>query len=318
MPKFGKNAVLQVLGGGAAGAPLSASSLFFSGLPNVALVPQTMTPTGGTLPYGFVGAGLPAGVVIGAASGIISGTPTASGNTTATITVTDAAGTIINVSVFFVIAVATFSDNLQPPDQPHFIGNSWVTSQLDGGINDNAASLATRMNRVGSGLNLACNGGGSSIYQAVMFPMALAWDQIVTKSIAVQATLVSDTSTGGGGAANGVLAGLLAFCSPNSVNGYFCQRNFVTLNKVRVYRDVITQTQITNDFTLNANDVLRMEVRAAPTQNEITLLINGVVQQVAIDNNAARPTTGISGMSWFGAFVGAAVQVWKDFSLTTL
>ncbi|MBL8234113.1 MAG: putative Ig domain-containing protein [Bryobacterales bacterium] len=52
---------------------------------------QTLQATGGTAPLTWSATGLPAGLIVSAA-GVISGTPTASGQFTATVTVTDAAG----------------------------------------------------------------------------------------------------------------------------------------------------------------------------------------------------------------------------------
>jgi prepilin-type N-terminal cleavage/methylation domain-containing protein len=52
----------------------------------------TVTGTNGTTPYSWSASGLPAGLTIGAASGTISGTPTAAGTYNITVTLTDLAG----------------------------------------------------------------------------------------------------------------------------------------------------------------------------------------------------------------------------------
>ena len=52
------------------------------------------TATGGILPYTWSATGLPVGLSIDAASGLISGTPQATCNCSGTVTVTDANGSI--------------------------------------------------------------------------------------------------------------------------------------------------------------------------------------------------------------------------------
>ncbi|MET9361694.1 putative Ig domain-containing protein [Streptomyces sp. NPDC006632] len=58
---------------------------------------------GGTGPYAFTAANLPAGLTVGAATGVISGTPTTWGSRSATLTVTDAAGKKASVTVTFTV-----------------------------------------------------------------------------------------------------------------------------------------------------------------------------------------------------------------------
>ncbi|MET3725955.1 putative Ig domain-containing protein [Sphingomonas trueperi] len=65
------------------------------GLPNGAVgadYNQTITVTGGAAPYSFTAAGLPAGLIVNAATGVISGAPTTAGSYNVTISVTDAHG----------------------------------------------------------------------------------------------------------------------------------------------------------------------------------------------------------------------------------
>ncbi|MEU9098426.1 putative Ig domain-containing protein [Streptomyces sp. NPDC048361] len=58
---------------------------------------------GGTGPYTFTAANLPAGLTIGSTTGVVSGTPTAWGSRNATLTVTDAAGRKASVAVAFTV-----------------------------------------------------------------------------------------------------------------------------------------------------------------------------------------------------------------------
>ncbi len=64
-----------------------------------------ISATGGVGPYSYVGSGLPGGLSLSAAGGI-SGTPTAAGQFTLTVTVTDSKGTIASGKFAFTIAPA--------------------------------------------------------------------------------------------------------------------------------------------------------------------------------------------------------------------
>ncbi|WP_172890760.1 putative Ig domain-containing protein [Actinoplanes derwentensis] len=66
---------------------------------------KTLTATGGTAPYRWTATGLPAGLSIDAASGVISGTPTAAGTQTVKVTVTDTDGITGTVSFSFATGV---------------------------------------------------------------------------------------------------------------------------------------------------------------------------------------------------------------------
>ncbi|MEV1092816.1 putative Ig domain-containing protein [Streptomyces microflavus] len=62
-----------------------------------------LTATGGTAPYTFGATGLPAGLTVNPATGLISGSPTAWGFRNAVLTVTDAAGKSARVNVSFTV-----------------------------------------------------------------------------------------------------------------------------------------------------------------------------------------------------------------------
>jgi hypothetical protein len=64
-----------------------------SPLPNAAIgaaYSQTLQATGGATPYTWSATGLPAGLQVDSATGILSGTPTVGGTSTISVTVTDA------------------------------------------------------------------------------------------------------------------------------------------------------------------------------------------------------------------------------------
>jgi hypothetical protein len=64
----------------------------------------TPTAAGGRTPYGWSGAGLPAGLAVDPATGAVTGTPTAPGSFTAHLSVTDATTTKVTVDVPITVA----------------------------------------------------------------------------------------------------------------------------------------------------------------------------------------------------------------------
>ncbi|MHB1700421.1 MAG: beta strand repeat-containing protein [Acidobacteriaceae bacterium] len=71
---------------------INAPSTMPTGLVNYAYAATTITATGGTTPVTWSAAGLPAGMSINATTGVIGGTPTIAGSSTATVTATDSGG----------------------------------------------------------------------------------------------------------------------------------------------------------------------------------------------------------------------------------
>jgi hypothetical protein len=59
---------------------------------NTAYTPTTLTATGGLTPYNWTATGLPTGMTLAAATGVLSGTPTVSGPFTVNVTLTDSSG----------------------------------------------------------------------------------------------------------------------------------------------------------------------------------------------------------------------------------
>ncbi|RKS72798.1 hypothetical protein CLV35_3049 [Motilibacter peucedani] len=68
-----------------------------------AITPLTVVASGGTAPYAWTAAGLPAGLAI-SADGVISGTPSAAGTSSVTVTATDSTGASGSATFDFVVA----------------------------------------------------------------------------------------------------------------------------------------------------------------------------------------------------------------------
>ncbi|AQP45255.1 hypothetical protein RPIT_10990 [Tessaracoccus flavus] len=85
-----------------------------------------------SLPLTYSATGLPAGVSINPSTGVISGTPTGHGVSTATVTVTDAAGNTASTTVRFTIAATAYEFvPTAPYTKPgvHFVnGRQWLTT----------------------------------------------------------------------------------------------------------------------------------------------------------------------------------------------
>src|SRR5262249_31606596 len=74
------------------GGPLTLADLALGDTTVGAAYTKSVSATGGTMPYKFAATGLPAGITITEGTGALSGTATAAGDSSVTVTVTDAAG----------------------------------------------------------------------------------------------------------------------------------------------------------------------------------------------------------------------------------
>ena len=90
---------------------------------DAAITPFTVSATGGVTPFTWSATGLPAGLSIDPASGVVSGTPTAQGATSVTVTVTDAGSRT---------GSATFTITVTPPgiNIPDANLRAWLNANL--------------------------------------------------------------------------------------------------------------------------------------------------------------------------------------------
>jgi hypothetical protein len=127
-----------------------------NGVVNVAYGGATVAATGGTTPYIWSATGLPAGLTINAATGVISGTPTSQGTSTASVTVKDAGNPQLTTSASLSITIGTTPVISTQSPLPNGVVNSaysttvaatggatpytWSATGLPAGLSINASS----------------------------------------------------------------------------------------------------------------------------------------------------------------------------------
>jgi prepilin-type N-terminal cleavage/methylation domain-containing protein len=94
---------------------------------------RTFTVTGGTAPYTWTATGLPAGLSLAAATGVVSGTPTTVGSGTVTLTVTDRFGQTASQAFTWTVPALTYA-GFTPPATTHGVAISAVTLTASGGV----------------------------------------------------------------------------------------------------------------------------------------------------------------------------------------
>lgn len=107
------------------GVPASVTSV-----ENAALSPFTISATGGTTPYTFSAIGLPTGVSIDIDTGIVSGTPTQSGEFDVSFEVVDADSTLVTGASLFHITsdiVVNVATTFEVPRQQFFVVGQKIT-----------------------------------------------------------------------------------------------------------------------------------------------------------------------------------------------
>lgn len=285
--------IINMQSGGKKGGPsLSATALFFSGIDNVALTPQTVVPTGGVAPYSFASVNFPAGVTVNAGTGVVSGTPANFGNTTnASVTVTDASLHTFSVPIFFNVFQGTFADSFARADQPFVVGDLWGYSPLaqSTAVGPN---IAASLNVVSSALQVSiCSSNGQN--QMLLYPIVVDWPQCFTNHAQYAQLAISADNSGG---ANFAFNGPAVMFNVNRSTGYYIQTNNTGAgNALLKYiigssnggAESNLDTNSNTGYTFALGDILRIEAYPnTPVANQTTIkhYRNGVLQNTVIDS----------------------------------
>jgi hypothetical protein len=205
-----------------------------------------------------------------------------------------------------------FADNLQPADQPFIYGNQWFCCQYQfGGVTGVSDQLAARVNRAGAGLQITGGGGGSIIFRCMGIPRPLSFLQVDGHNQFAQVTIVSDTSAG----VNDNTVGIGVYMQSNQSTLYSLMKNPQgTTAGIGILKSVGgADTLLGGIHAVNANDVMRLEVRTAAGVNTLKALINGVVVETQTDNQLIPPG-GMPGLHILACFTGGQVTTFANFS----
>lgn len=325
--------VINLQGGKGISKPaLTATALFFSGIDNVALTPQTVTPSGGTAPYSFTGVNLPAGITVDAGTGVVSGTPTTPGVTTnASVTVTDSSGVpkTFSCPVFFDIVVGSFSDTFNRSDQPFYVGNLWAIMPLQDSTVI-GANIPLGINVAGSpgqlNLQIISSTGAN---RTILFPITVDWSTVFSGHAQWSECKLNADNTNVGLAQIGSTGPCVLF-NANAETGYIIVTNTIqgVSNVVGKYSVVKVNgggapTTINNNagagFSYAIGDVLRIEgYPNTPVAGQTTIksYVNGVLKSTDIDSSSPY-SSGVFGID--DQFTSNSVtQSWQNYSGGTL
>ncbi|NYF90957.1 beta strand repeat-containing protein [Tunturibacter empetritectus] len=187
----------------AAIAPLSITSTTFAGATSTQPYTTTLSATGGTAPYTWSVTGLPAGLTLGS-NGVIAGTPTATGNFSISVTVTDSqspaktASATISLAVTAAIAPlsitsTTFAGATSTQPYTTTLSATGGTAPYTWSVTGLPAGLALGSNGVIAGTPTAT--GNFSISVTVTDSQSPAKTASATISLAVTATPLTITTS---------------------------------------------------------------------------------------------------------------------------
>lgn len=206
------------------------------------------------------------------------------------------------------IKAAYFADSFHRADQPFFVGTRWTCSFMEGDIQTFSTLADASINVAANALVIANSTAGGSIPKCFCIPipmnsLAFNWGgQLAPAQFAEIRTLTTNLVVGGdagfGLSLMTTMNAGICYSMRNANNGavkeYFIER----------FVNGVNTTLVGPITPLNNNDVMRLEVVPAPTQNVLTYKINGVTIGTFTDNNAQRPVLGVPGLVTNGTAPG--------------
>ena len=119
----------------------------------------TLASTGGTgtRTYALTGGTLPSGLTLNATTGVISGTPTASGSSTFSLSVTDSAATPTTATASFTLGVSALQI-VAPTLTPTVVGRTYTTGTYTAAYAQGAVTFAVTSGTLPSGITLSSTG----------------------------------------------------------------------------------------------------------------------------------------------------------------
>lgn len=206
-----------------------------------------------------------------------------------------------------IFPATSFTDFNGRADEPFFFGNNWYTvdQQDSGGSGLNVAAL---VNVAAGNLVLGNLGINASLIPFVGIPQPVYPPSILTVAQFSEMRIVAGTN-------GGVDTGPCVFAQPNNGNGYMARSfNLAGNRQILLARRLdTTQVLLTGVFNnVNYGDTIRIDVTPAVGQNTVRLLVNGVVIETVIDNNALRPQSGMFGIAHQGTT--NATDTWNAYS----
>lgn len=307
-------------------APVAALSVAFLGVfPNIALTPQTVVASGGTPPYTWSAVGLPAGVSINPLTGSISGTPTASGDTTATVTVTDADGGTIAVPAFFSVLQTAFADDFNRANSTAGFGDNWLYAG-EPGATTNALIAGT--------WGISAN---AAIHQATAvnanFNRPLSWYAVPVMSVLRGQNQFAECRCT---VNNSIVLSRQLYIGPSVLGAWQGGPDYrmyvapIIIDDINNTIGVQRWNSGTGVFTdlggfvgaVAIGDLVRMEATILAGQVDLEIFVNGVSIGVRSDAGATRSVDGSPGVTrWLyasSAVPGVPTVQWDDFACGVL